>query len=148
MANIRISAYTDKLSAKAGDTLQVMASADATSTLRAQLVRLIHGDEHPDGPGYIEQVVASAIDRDWPSESSTSKRAISCAWPTRTASSLPRARSRCMPIFFRPRRRRTQTLLGRWSVDGTSGFALGINPTGRLDSGWVTARGPTRWRPK
>ena len=30
MANIRISAYTDKLSVKAGDTLSVMASADAT----------------------------------------------------------------------------------------------------------------------
>ena len=66
MANIRISAYTDKLSVKAGDTLNVMASADATETMRAQLVRLIHGDEHPDGPGFMEQPVASPIDRDWP----------------------------------------------------------------------------------
>jgi N,N-dimethylformamidase len=29
-----------------------------------------------------------------------------------------------------------QVLLGRWSVDGTSGFALGINQTGRLEF-WV-----------
>ena len=54
MANIRISAYTDKLSVKPGDTLNVMASAEATATVRAQLVRLLHGDEHPNGPGFIE----------------------------------------------------------------------------------------------
>ena len=45
MAYIRVSAYTDKLSVKPGDTLRVMASTDATDRVRAQLVQLIHGDE-------------------------------------------------------------------------------------------------------
>ena len=66
MAYIRVSAYTDKLSVKPGDTLRVMASTDATDRVRAQLVQLIHGDEHPDGPGFIERPVASPIDREWP----------------------------------------------------------------------------------
>src|ERR1700757_994563 len=65
MARIRISAYTDKLSVKPGDTLNVMASADGAERMRAELVRLIHGDEHPDGPGFIEQKVASPIEREW-----------------------------------------------------------------------------------
>ena len=52
MAYIRISAYTDKLSVKPGDTLRVMASTDATYSVRAQLVQLIHGDGHLDGPGF------------------------------------------------------------------------------------------------
>lgn len=40
MAYIRVSAYTDKLSVKPGDTLCVMASTDATDRVRAQLVQL------------------------------------------------------------------------------------------------------------
>ncbi|MGH8428851.1 MAG: LamG domain-containing protein, partial [Solimonas sp.] len=66
MARIRISAYTDKLSVKAGDTLNVMASAEGTESVQAALVRLVHGDQHPDGPGFIEKKIASAIERDWP----------------------------------------------------------------------------------
>ena len=66
MAYIRISAYTDKLSVKPGDTLRVMASTDATDIVRAQMVQLIHGDERPDGPGFVERPVASPIDREWP----------------------------------------------------------------------------------
>ena len=66
MAKIRISAYTDKLSVKPGDTLQVMASADGTERVRAELVRLIHGDEHPDGPGFVEQKLPSEVEHDWP----------------------------------------------------------------------------------
>jgi hypothetical protein len=66
MAKIRISAYTDKLSVKPGDTLQVMASADGTERVRAELVRLIHGDEHPDGPGFVEQKLTSEVEHDWP----------------------------------------------------------------------------------
>src|SRR5260370_25981447 len=65
MAYSRISAYTDKLSVKPGDKLRVMASTDATDIVRAQLVQLIHGDEHPDGPGFVERPVASPIDREW-----------------------------------------------------------------------------------
>ena len=66
MAKIRISAYTDKLSVKPGETITVMASADATDAVHASLVRLIHGDENPAGPGFVEEKIASDIERDWP----------------------------------------------------------------------------------
>jgi N,N-dimethylformamidase len=137
MANIRISAYTDKLSVKAGDTLNVMASADATETIRAQLVRLIHGDEHPDGPGFMEQPVASPVDRDWP----VRKQYIQKGNFLRVAD----ADNKLAPtgpitlhayIFPTLAEAGRQMLLGRWSVDGTSGFGLGINPSGRLEF-WV-----------
>ena len=61
MAYIRISAYTDRLSVKPGDELRVMASADAADGVRAELVRLGHGDEHPDGPGFVERPVGSPL---------------------------------------------------------------------------------------
>ncbi len=137
MANIRISAYTDKLSVKAGDTLNVMASADATETIRAQLVQLIHGDEHPDGPGFMERPVASPVDRDWP----VRKQYIQKGNFLRVAD-VDNKLAPTGPITLHayifptlPDAGR-QMLLGRWSVDGTSGFGLGINPSGRLEF-WV-----------
>ncbi len=114
-----------------------MASADATDTARAQLVRLIHGDEHPDGPGFQEQEIAAPINRDWPVRKQYIQKGnflrvadpqgkLAPAGPiTLHAYILP-----TLPDAGR------QVLLGRWSVDGTSGFALGINPTGRLEF-WV-----------
>jgi N,N-dimethylformamidase len=137
MANVRLSAYTDKLSVKAGDTLNVMVSADATETVRTQLVRLIHGDEHPDGPGFIEQPVTSPIDRDWP----VRKQYIQKGNFLRVADQQNKLAatgpiSLHAYIFPTLPDAGRQMLLGRWSVDGTSGFGLGINPSGRLEF-WV-----------
>lgn len=137
MANIRISAYTDRLSVKPGETLSVMASADATETVRVQLVRLIHGDEHPDGPGFVEQPVASAIDRDWPAR----KQYIQKGNLLRVADPQNRlAPSGAFTLhgYIYPTLPEAgrQVLLGRWHVDRASGFALGINPSGRLEF-WV-----------
>jgi len=137
MANIRISAYTDKLSVKAGDTLSVMASADATDTVRAHLVRLIHGDEHPDGPGFIEELVASPIDRDWPVRKQYIQKGnflrVADTQGKLAASGPVTLHAYIYPTLPDAGR---QMLLGRWSVDGTSGFGLGISPSGRLEF-WV-----------
>ena len=137
MAYIRISAYTDKLSVKPGDQLRVMASVDATNSVRAQLVRLIHGDEHPDGPGFVERPVASPIDREWPARKQYIQKGnfLSVADPQgKLAPTGPfTLHAYIYPTLPAAGR---QVLLGRWSVDGTSGFALGINATGRLEF-WV-----------
>jgi N,N-dimethylformamidase len=137
MAYIRISAYTDKLSVKPGDTLRVMASADATDIVRAQLVRLIHGDEHPDGPGFVERPVASPIDREWLARKQYIQKGnfLRVADPHgKLAPTGPLTlHAYIFPTLLGAGR---QVLLGRWSVDATSGFALGINPSGRLEF-WV-----------
>ena len=123
MAYIRISAYTDKLSVKPGDTLRVMASTDGASSVRAQLVRLIHGDEHPDGPGFVERPVASSIDREWPACKRYIQKGnfLHVADPQgRLAPTGPfTLHAYIFPTLPGAGR---QVLLGRWSVDATSGF--------------------------
>ena len=137
MADIRIAAYTDKLSVKPGETLQVMASADAAETVRAQLVRLIHGDQHPDGPGFTEQPVASPIDRVWPARKQYVQKGnflrVADPQDRLVPGGLMTLHAFIFPALPEAGR---QMLLGRWSVDGTSGFGLGINPSGRLEF-WV-----------
>ena len=53
--------YTDRLSVAPGEQIRFMVSTDLPS-YNSSLVRLIHGDENPAGPGFKEERVVSAID--------------------------------------------------------------------------------------
>ena len=57
--------YADRFSVAPGETIQFMVSSEAAS-FRAALVRLIHGDANPAGPGYREEAVPSAADGTYP----------------------------------------------------------------------------------
>src|SRR5436305_12260356 len=65
MAEIQIWGYADRLSVRPGDTIRFMVSAEATDRVQAELVRLVHGDANPEGPGFVEQPVASPLAREW-----------------------------------------------------------------------------------
>jgi N,N-dimethylformamidase len=58
---LRLLGYTDRLSARPGDTIRFMVSCDH-GEYESQLVRLIHGDTSTAGPGFRQEVIASAID--------------------------------------------------------------------------------------
>ena len=65
MAEIKIFGYTNKISVKQGEDIDVHVNADGTETADAQLVRLIHGDEHSDGPGFVEEEVECSLNGKW-----------------------------------------------------------------------------------
>src|SRR5689334_21470288 len=51
--------YADRLSAALGETVRFMVSASVPE-YEATIVRLVHGDENPAGPGYKEEEVDTA----------------------------------------------------------------------------------------
>ena len=53
--------YSDRLSVAPGQTIRFMVSCDRPE-YEARLVRLIHGDENPDGRGFKQVEVRSAFD--------------------------------------------------------------------------------------
>jgi len=57
--------YVDRLTAHPGETVAVHVSTDA-SEYEADLVRLIHGDVNPEGPGAKLQEVPCELERSWP----------------------------------------------------------------------------------
>ena len=57
--------YTDLLSVEPGETLRVMASCTLPE-YRADLVRLVHGDPNPEGPGVKEETIPSPINDSHP----------------------------------------------------------------------------------
>ena len=54
-----IHGYADRLSVAPGEPIEFKVSTDTQGSYRADVVRLIHGDTNPAGPGFKERVVDS-----------------------------------------------------------------------------------------
>ncbi len=57
---MKVVGYTDRLSVAAGETIHFMVSCELP-TYRADIVRLIHGDPNPRGPGFKEELITSTV---------------------------------------------------------------------------------------
>ena len=137
MTDIRLFGYSDPLTDKAGQPFDFMISAEGTGSVNAEVVRLVHGDFNKDGPGFIEEKVQSDIsskidvkrqytqvgsfiavqDKDNLFSLDSSFTIHAFIWPT-------------LPGNER------QTIMGKWSVTNSKGYALGINPEGKLEF-WI-----------
>lgn len=138
MAQQKIFGYANRISVRPGDEISFHVNCDGATEAQAQLVRLIHGDSHKDGPGPIERELDGPANGTWAVKKQFTqlgsylqvddpqkKLAVTGAfsltafiWPT-----LPKKGNR-------------QTILGRWDTLRNSGYALGINPAGHLEF-WV-----------
>lgn len=56
--------YAEPLSATAGQAVDFMISAEVADHADVQLVRLLHGDQNPLGPGFVEQEVDTDLPRE------------------------------------------------------------------------------------
>ena len=133
MTNTRIFGYADPLAARAGSKVDFMISVEGRDEVEARLVRVLHGDENPDGPGYLEEAVsidlpkslkvkrqftqvgsfARADDPEGKLDGLASFTLFAHVFPT-----LPKAER--------------QQVLGRWDIEGSKGFGLGIDPDGHV----------------
>jgi N,N-dimethylformamidase len=138
MAQQKIFGYASRISVCPGEEISFHVNCDGATDADAQLVRLIHGDSHPAGPGHVEVEVESPINGRWAVKKqftqlgsylevmdperklrvSGSFSLMAFIWPT-----LPNHGTR-------------QTILGRWDTLRNAGYALGINPAGHLEF-WV-----------
>ena len=60
---LRITGYSDKYSVCPGDNLKFYINSEQSEDYELQMVRLIHGDTNPDGPGYKEDEIADQISK-------------------------------------------------------------------------------------
>ena len=138
MAQIRLHGYTDPLSLKAGQRIQAYVSLEGAQEVKAQLVRLIHGDEHPEGPGFVEELQESSINRAWPAQRQYVQQG---AWlnvddPQGRLALAAGALTLHAFVFPTLPGAGRQVILGRWDLTAQRGLALGINPSGHLEL-WV-----------
>ena len=65
LAAMGVVGYADRLSVAPGETIRFMVSS-RLPTYRAEIVRLIHGDANPNGPGIKEALVETPANGDYP----------------------------------------------------------------------------------
>ena len=63
---LKILGYCDRLSVAPGETVRFMVSCTGAANYRAEIVRIIHGDANPAGPGLKLARVATPIDGAYP----------------------------------------------------------------------------------
>jgi N,N-dimethylformamidase len=145
---MRVVGYTDRLSLRAGEAIQIKVSCEDPS-YDVQMVRLIHGDENPRGPGLrtadVDLTANGRHEGHYQALHSGSYVAVDHDAPLRSVHAF----AVCAWIFPTAIERGLQAILGAW--DGEQpGYGLFVEPSGLLqlavlhDGQRVSVRGETR----
>ncbi len=128
----RLLAYADRISAAAGERIEIKVSAPEGGEYQAKLIRLICGDESPEGPGYKAEDIKSPIAKRYPArlqpihagshiafhkggpQLAGSFTFFAMIWPT-------------LPLKGAP-----QAIMGNFDAANRSGCSLLIDGSGRL----------------
>lgn len=138
MAQQKIFGYANRISVCPGGDINFYVNCDGASEAEAQLVRLIHGDSHKDGPGPVEREVRSPVDGRWSVKKQFSQ--LGSYLDVKDPDNRLAVNGPLTLIAFiyptMPKKGVRQTILGRWDALRIHGYALGLNPDGRLEF-WV-----------
>jgi N,N-dimethylformamidase len=137
MTTQQILGYADPWSVKAGETVSFMVSGIGVDTVDAKLVRLIHGDENPEGPGFVEEEIESGL----PSVLNVRHQyppigahAV-VADPDQRLAPEGDLTLYAFVCVTKPGPCR-QVILGKWDETAAKGYALGLDKSGYLEF-WV-----------
>ena len=137
MAKIVLTGYCSSWSARPGETIDFMVSAEGTGEIDVQMVRLIHGDENPDGPGFMETEVDGPINgRHSVRRQFTQMGNFATVDDPDGKLALDKAFTIWAYIWPTMPGQGRQSILSRWSIPDDKGYALGINDKGELEF-WV-----------
>lgn len=128
---LKITGYSDRIYCRPGDTVQFMVSCEEPLTYQNDIVRIVCGDENPEGPGLKEVVIGSQA-----SGSYTGRKQVLQAGsyvevpntgPLRSLSSFT------VQAFIWPTTpsKGKQALISKWSPGG-GGFALILDENGSI----------------
>lgn len=134
VAPVRLFGYTDRISVKPGEAIQFHVSSEGADTAEAQLVRLIHGDENPAGPGFVEEEVACAANGTWRVERQFTQVG-SFLEVDDPAGRLAFEGSFTLFAFVHPTwpaSGKRQSVIGRWDGDRKQGYGIGLDEKGYL----------------
>ena len=125
-----ITGYSDPMSVAPGGSIHFYVSAEGITRYRADIVRLIHGDLNPAGPGFKEKVVQTSVSNNYPARLQNTYPGSCIVIHEKAA--LAALSSFTLQAFIWPTtpQKGRQVILGRWAAKQRSGFALIIDETG------------------
>lgn len=128
----RIVGYADQLSVRPGETLRFMVSCEHHTSYRVEIVRLISGDLHPDGLGFIEHPIETGVTGTYPGRhQDLFAGSYAIVEDSNAFDRLTDFTVQAMIWPTKPGKAR-QVILGRWSNATRSGFALVLDEDGAL----------------
>ncbi|MBI5616468.1 MAG: N,N-dimethylformamidase [Gammaproteobacteria bacterium] len=135
---LRITGYTDRCSVRPGEDVTFFVHSELEESYRADIVRLIHGDTNPDGPGIKEKLVRSAVNKRYrgrhqpvhagsyvmvPHDPRLDVQSFTlCAYVYPTT---PEVDTEGVAVG-------TQAILSKWNAKTNTGYGLFINERGEL----------------
>jgi N,N-dimethylformamidase len=151
---LRLTGYGSKWSVEQGDSVDFFVNCDGPDSYRAELVKLIHGDTHPGGPGVKEEVIDSPVNATYPGRPQTIHAGSYAMVLDRRPMRVDSFTMQCwiwptMPTkvggYWSPGE---QMIMGKWADD--RGYGLFLDLDGRVclrvNDQTVTAAQPVRDR--
>ena len=128
---MKIVGYADRLSARPGDRIRFMVSCELES-YRADIVRLIHGDENPEGPGFKEELVSSAVSGEYPGRPQSFQSGSYVSVPDSPSLRLIDSFTLQAWIYPTTPDKGVQGILTKWSGADGPGYGLFVDEDGSL----------------
>ncbi len=150
---LQIIGYADRFSVRPGETIEFKVSCEAGApSYEAAIIRLVCGDDRPEGPGFKASAVASPANGRYPGRRQPieigSYIRVAGAPALDTLASFTLSANIWPTTPTRSWSGEEQLLIGRH--DGKAGFALAIGPAGdlvlRIDGGSIATGKPLRRR--
>jgi N,N-dimethylformamidase len=128
----KIVGYTNAWSVMPGDTLSVMVSTYGPERYRADLVRVICGDDDPDRDIYREEEIAAPFAGEYPGRTQPTVAGSYVIVPNQPRIAVLESFTVQAWIFPTTPGKGEQGLIANWRGETASGFALLIDGTGAL----------------
>ena len=130
MGAVKIVGYADRFSVAVGEPICFMVTSDLPQ-YHVEIVRLIHGDPNPEGPGIVEEAIETTVNGEYVGRVQTyplGSYATFADGPNLTGSFTLQA----WVLATMPDKQGGQGLLTQWSGPDNSGAALVIDEQGLL----------------
>ena len=128
----QIMGYSDKISVRPGESIKFMVSCEKRASYRARIVQIIHGDTNPEGPGYKERPIQSAMEGTYQGRRQQIYAGSYGVIPNHRAFDRLSSFSLQATVWPTTPEKKDQTLMSRWGAKSKSGFILGISGDGGL----------------
>ena len=137
---LRITGYSDKYSVCPGDDIKFYVNSEENEVYDAQIVRLIHGDTNPEGPGYKEEEIGGTCNKAYPGRNQRIHGGSYIIVPQDERLNVESFTLQCYIFPTTPEKGR-QGLLTKWLEENKSGFGLFIDESGCLSAEIGDGRG-------
>ncbi len=129
--NRAIVGYADRFSVQPGEHIKFMVSSELPQ-YRAEIVRLIHGDTNPNGPGMKEDLVEAAVNGEYSGKFQQLPNGSYVSVPDNALLRLSESFTLQAWIYPTTPEKGSQGILGKWSDGDGIGYALLLDETGSV----------------